>query len=412
MPVLSENAFWEEVGMRAVGLTSYGGAELGECFAAVRAVGDGGVDEWHECWNRMAQRLDDEGRMAANQGRLTSARDALFRASTYYRTSYVPLYGDPVDERLRISFEAESVAFAAAAELSADVATSGNIRPIEVPFEGGSLPGYLSAVDGSGQARATILQVNGYDSNVHEMYFSHAPAANARGFNWIGVDGPGQGRNLIRDGLTLRPDWENVVGPILDAIEPLDEVDRERIILVGWSLGGYLAPRAAAFHSPRLAALIADPGLFDQRDVVVNRLPLSDDQKLKFPDVDPSALDEMEAWLRSGQADPLLRWRLIQRGLWVNGKRNLFDYFSHLMEFRLSDVAGRITCPTLATMTEGDPLSAAAPRLIEAIKAPGEILEFTADEGASGHCEGLNRRLYHERVFNWIQRNVPGDGHV
>lgn len=407
MPVLSENAFWEEVGMRAVGLTGYGGAELGECIAAVAAVGDGGVDEWHDAWNSLAQRLDDEGRMAANQGRPASARDALFRASTYYRTSYVPLFGAPVDERLRISFEAECAAFAAAAEFSAQVDIAPTIRPLEVPFGEASLPGYLSTVDDSGRARPTTLQVNGYDSNVHEMYFSHAPAANARGYNWIGVDGPGQGRNLIRDGITLRPDWENVVGPILDAIEVLDEVDRERIILVGWSLGGFLAPRAAAFHSSRLAALIADPGLFDQRDNVINRLPLSDDQKRRFPDVDPSSLDEMESWLRSDQADPLLRWRLIQRGLWVNGARNLFEYFSQMVELRLSDVVGEITCPTLATMAEADPLSAAAPRLIEAIPAPGEVIEFTAAEGASGHCEGLNRRLYHERVFDWITRNVP-----
>lgn len=409
MPVLSENAFWEEVGMRAVGLTGYGGAELGECIAAVEAVGDGGVDHWHDAWSSLAQRLDDEGRMAANQGRPISARDALFRASTYYRTSYIPLYGRPVDERLRISFEAEQAAFSAAAELSLETPSGPRIRPLEVPFEEGSLPGYISAPDDSGRARATILQVNGYDSNVHEMYFSHAPAANARGYNWIGVDGPGQGRNLIRDGLTLRPDWENVVGPILDAIEVLDEVDRERIILVGWSLGGYLAPRAAAFHSARLAGLVADPGLFDQRDVVVNRLPLSDDQKLRFPDVDPSALDEMEAWLRSDEADPLLRWRLIQRGLWVNGAENVFDYFSRLMEFKISDVVGEITCPTLATMAERDPLSTAAPRLVEAIDAPGEVIEFAVAEGASGHCEGLNRRLYHERVFDWIERNVPGD---
>jgi len=409
MPVLSENAFWEEIGMRAVGLVGYGGADLGECLAAVEAVGDGGADRWHDAWSSLARRLDDEGRMAANQGRPTSARDALFRASTYYRASYIPLFGAPVDERLRISFEAESAAFAAAADLSAEVAASPTLRPLEVPFDGTTLPGYLSTADQSGRARATILQVNGYDSNVHEMYFSHGPAANARGYNWIGVDGPGQGRSLIRDGLTLRPDWENVLGPILDAIEPMDEVDRERIILVGWSLGGYLAPRAAAFHSSRLAALVADPGLFDQRDNVVNRLPLSDDQKRRFPDVDPSSLDEMERWLRSEESDPLLRWRVIQRGLWVNGADTVFDYFRRLLEFRLSDVVGEITCPTLATMAEGDPLSTAAPRLIEAIPAPGEVIEFTAAEGASGHCEGLNRRLYHERVFDWIERNVPGD---
>lgn len=409
MAVLSENAFWEEIGMRAVGLISYGGAEIGECLAAIEEVGDGGVDRWHDAWSMLAARLDSEGRMAANHDDATGARDTLFRASTYYRIAYMPLFGKPVDERLRISFDAETAAFAAAAELSPVRPGTRVLRPLEVPFESGSLPGYIATPDDSGRPRPTILQVNGYDSNIHEMYFSHGPAANERGYNWIGVDGPGQGRNLIRDGIPLRPDWENVLGPILDVVEELEAVDTERIILVGWSLGGFLAPRAAAFHSPRLAALIADPGLYDQRDNVIRRLPLSDNDKLAFPDVDPASLDQMEAWLRSDQADPLLNWRVIRRGLWINDADSVFEYFRKLVGFKLSDVVGEITCPTMATMSENDPLSASAPRLIEAISAPGELIEFKAAEGTGGHCQGLNRRLYHQRAFDWIARNVASD---
>jgi hypothetical protein len=48
------------------------------------------------------------------------------------------------------------------------------------------------------------------------MVFAHAPAALCRGYNCVLFDGPGQGRCLIRDGLTIRPDWENVVRPVID----------------------------------------------------------------------------------------------------------------------------------------------------------------------------------------------------
>ena len=401
MPMLSDNPMWEEMAARALALVDYGGAEIGECRAAVEATGDGGPDQWHDAWNTLAQHLDDAGRVSAVEGDPVSARDALLRASTYYRISYCPLFGSPVDERLRISFEAEEQAFASAADLGA-----GNLRPIEVPFEGGSLPGYIATPDGDPGPRPTILQVNGFDSNVHEMYFSNGPAATARGYNWIGVDGPGQGRNLIRDGLPLRPDWETVVGPILDRVEAMDEVDPGKIVLAGWSLGGFLAPRAAAFFSDRLAALVADPGQWDQRDAVVPGLPLSDEEKERFPEVDRSKIDELEQRVRNEDSDPMLRWRLIDRGLWVTGTETLFDFFARMCEFELSPVAGRIACPTLATINEGDPNSAGAPRLLDAISGSGKLVRFTGAEGAGGHCEGLARRLYHDRVFDWLARTV------
>jgi len=398
-PLLSENDVWEETGSRALALTAYGGAEIGECQAAVEAVGDGGTAQWHDAWNTLAQRLDDQGRVSAVEGDPVSARDSLLRASTYYRVSYSPLFGSPVDERLRISFEAEERAFAGAASLD-----PGNLRPLEIPFEGGSLPAYLSTADDAGVQRPTILQVNGYDSNVHEMYFSNGPAANARGYNWIGFDGPGQGRCLVRDGLHMRPDWESVLGPVLDFVEGLDEVASDGIVLLGWSLGGYLAPRAAAFHSERLAALVADPGQWDLDKQAIESLALSDEEKHRFPDIDRSSLDGMERFLRGGDAPPMSKWRLIDRGLWVDGTESVFDYFANMTRYELSPVASGIRCPTFATAEEG--ASEAAENLIAAISGPGHVETFAASAGAAGHCEGLARRLFHERLYDWLSRTI------
>jgi hypothetical protein len=56
----------------------------------------------------------------------------------------------------------------------------------------------------------------------------------------------------------------------------------------------------------------------------VKSLPISDEDKARFPDINRSALDPMEGWLRQ-QAPPMLRWRLLQRALWVNGADSLFD---------------------------------------------------------------------------------------
>ena len=135
-----------------------------------------------------------------------SAREAYLRASNYYRTSYLPLYGKPVDPRLVEAFERETDSFQKAARLF-----SAPIEVLEIPFEGGSLPAYFVKVDNSRKPRPMILQTNGYDSTIQEMYFAHATAAIRRGYNFLCFDGPGQGRNLIRDGIPIRPEWENVV---------------------------------------------------------------------------------------------------------------------------------------------------------------------------------------------------------
>ena len=102
-----------------------------------------------------------------------------------------------------------------------------------------------------------------------------------------------------------------------------------------------------------------------------------------------------------------MRWRLIQRGLWVHGAQSLFEYFADLTRFELSPVAAEIRCPTLLTQAEGDPLAAGAPALFEALTVQRKALvRFTAGEGAAGHCEGAARRLYHQRVFDWLDETL------
>lgn len=400
MPLLSENPMWEAFGQRALLTTGAGGADFGECLAAVRAVGeDGDAGDWHRAWSEAGERVAAGAEESASKGHGISAHEAYLRASTYHRTAYAPLFGAPVDPRLTAAFECDAECFRRGAELA-----SFPLEAFEIEAEFGSMPAYVARPDDSGEPRPTIVQTDGYDGNVHEMFFSTAPAALRRGYNWVGFDGPGQGRCLIRDGLPLRPDWENVVRPAIDAVLELPAVAPDRVVLAGWSLGGFLAPRAAAFEH-RLAALVADPGQWDLGPPAVALLPLSDADKEAFPDIDPEKLAPMEKWLAE-EAEPLMRWRLAQRGLWVHGVDSLFELFKALNEFELSSVAGQISCPTLVTMAEGDPMAAGAPQLHEAIDAPKRLLKFSAAEGAGGHCEAMARSLYHQRVFDWLDETL------
>ena len=60
----------------------------------------------------------------------------------------------------------------------------------------------------------------------------------------------------------FRPDWENLVGPVLDCASTLPGVDGERVALGGLSMGEPLAPHAAAFEH-RLAAVMTVDGVYD-----------------------------------------------------------------------------------------------------------------------------------------------------
>ena len=129
-----------------------------------------------------------------------------------------------------------------------------------------------SAPVGGQEPRATVILTGGYDGTAEELYFFNGAAALARGYHVLAFDGPGQGAALLQQGLVLRPDWENVVTPVLDYLLSRPGVDAGKIALIGLSLGGYLAPRAASAEH-RLAACIADCGSYDLFDSALERIP-------------------------------------------------------------------------------------------------------------------------------------------
>jgi Prolyl oligopeptidase family len=85
-------------------------------------------------------------------------------------------------------------------------------------------------------------------------------------------DGPGQDAALIEHKLVLRPDWEAVLTPVLDAMLARPDVDPRRIGVIGTGEGGYLVLRALCFEH-RFAAAVADPGILDLSECWAELLP-------------------------------------------------------------------------------------------------------------------------------------------
>ncbi|MGA5036997.1 alpha/beta hydrolase family protein [Streptomyces capoamus] len=112
--------------------------------------------------------------------------------------------------------------------------------------------GFTGWLRGPADAPGTVIVVPGLDS-AKEEFLDLASALLARGLAVFAMDGPGQG--VLAATTTLRPEYEQVVGRVVDALGVT------RIGLAGLSLGGYFAARTAALE-PRVAAVATVSGPF------------------------------------------------------------------------------------------------------------------------------------------------------
>jgi len=124
-------------------------------------------------------------------------------------------------------------------------------------------------------SRPTLIAHGGFDSTLEELYTFAAAPALERGYNCLTFEGPGQGEVIRTQQIPFKYDWEKVVTPIVDyALTRPDEVDPKRIALMGFSMGGYLAARPAAFEH-RIGACILNDGVFDGYDAFASSFPKS-----------------------------------------------------------------------------------------------------------------------------------------
>src|SRR5262245_41338363 len=306
---------------RAFGAVEYGGALFGEVLAAASRITPGDYDSWYEAYNGFADRIAKEAADQLARGHRVSARDGLLRAATYYQASEFFLHGDPKDPRIARAYRLSTDCYHQCARLHDPV-----IEPVEIPYEKTTLPGYFHHADRANAPRPTLIMHTGFDGSAEEMHFSGARAGVERGYNVLAFDGPGQYGPLHREGLVFRPDWEKVITPVVDFALKQPGVDPKKIAYMGISLGGVLAPRAAAFEK-RIAALVANDGLYDYGAVhrAAARVPAdkSDafDASLRAehaPEVDRA----LEAAMK---ASPVSRWA-ITHGMYCTGAKTPRGY--------------------------------------------------------------------------------------
>jgi pimeloyl-ACP methyl ester carboxylesterase len=395
--------------VRALAYVRSGGAEIGECVETARRITRTDGELWYREWRATAERAEQAAWRSADAGDVPGARDAFLRASNYYRTAGLFLMGAPVDDRFRYTAGKQTETFRAGAARFASPP-----EVLRIPYEGTTLPGYFFRAGDDGAPRPTVVLTNGYDGTVEELYFANGAAALERGYHVLAFDGPGQGSVILDQGIPFRPDWEHVVTPVIDAAVARPEVDAAKIVLIGWSFGGYTAPRAASGEH-RLAGCVADSGPYDLHDALLARIPgvlgrgLADGSRV--------ARTVLGKALESTMRKPSAGWAL-RRSLWVHGVDGPMAYVDLMAEYSMKGREHLVRCPTFVCRTAGDDLSVGATTLADRLACPTEYVEFGPDDDVTGHCEMTGRAVFHQRLFRWLDdvlddvlEDVPtGDG--
>jgi dienelactone hydrolase len=398
---LFPDALHQEFATWALGFAPFGGADVGEVVAIAARVRPGDDDSFFEEWSKAAAIHLDAATSAESRGRRHTAHAEGLQAACLYGVAMHVVYGAPVDPRMQSAFAEQSRAFELAMRTRPSPA-----EPLAIPSEDGSLPAYFVPASGvpAGARRPLVIATNGYDATMPDMYLAMAVSATARGFHCLLFDGPGQGAMLVERGIPLRPDWESVVTPVVDAALDRSDVDPQGIVLQGWSLGGYLALRAASGET-RLAALIADPGGLGMKSglpEIGKMLGLSAAATAELPEISDADADKA---MRTIAADRSLEWSVGKRGFWVGGVGSFAELLRSFATYTLEGRFDAIRCPTLLTRAEGDPLSAQSDVLAKKLACPTTVIEFTSAEGAGDHCELLNRSLANRRIYDWLERH-------
>ena len=208
-------------------------------------------DQWCAAWSARAAHHEELGRAALKRNHKLTAGECLQRAGVYYHfASFLFVHDGPQMKAAHMK------------GVACRQAALPFLRPpgerVEIPYQGKTLPGILRKPAGIDRPPVVVMAV-GLDSTKEEGDAYEAPFL-ARGMATLIFDGPGQGESQYD--LAIRGDYEVPVRAVIDYVESRNDLDAGRVGMWGVSLGGYYAPRAAAFDK-RIKACVALGGPFN-----------------------------------------------------------------------------------------------------------------------------------------------------
>ncbi len=310
-------------------------------------------DDWCAAWSRRAAVHEELGRSSLKENFRLTAGEHLVRAAIYYHFAKFVFVQD-LDQMRAAHMKAVECYRDGVALLEPWPG-----KRVAIPFEGKTIFGVLR---GAGrEPKPVLVMAPGLDSTKEELHAYEEPFL-ARGMATLAIDGPGQGEAEYE--IPICGDYERAAKAVCDWIETRKDLDASRMAIWGVSLGGYYAPRAAAYEK-RFKACIALSGPFEW-DKIWDTLP---DLTRETFRVRSHASSEKEA-------------REKAKGL------------------SMADAAKRIRCPIFIVAGRQDRLvpAADAERLARSVAGPVELL--VVEDG--GHNANNRPYRYRSRTADWL----------
>ena len=389
------NFLWSNAALACKGMAPYGVVAMDEIdrIAERLKTRQGEPQAWQEEWCAMAAQVEKTADNATALGNDRTAGNYYLRAGNYYYTGerFIP----PGEVKAAVGRKAYRC-FQAGLSRSYS-----NLEFVEVPYqdpawngvtppEGDArrdttLPALFMKAPGVSSRAPTVVIFNGMD-NCKEMSVIFAGLEFAkRGMHTLAIDGPGQGETLRFRGIPSRYDYEVPGKAAYDYVAQRADVDPARVVIMGYSFGGYYAGRIAAFEQ-RYAAGVAMTAL--HWDLAAWQIRIKEKAQAEGNKVAQSNFQFQ----------------------WVVGAADADAGIEVAKRFTLKDVAQQITMPFLVTHGANDRVVPAenAQKLFDAIGSKRKTLRvFTAEDGGAEHAHVDNRQVGVDFVADWIAANLP-----
>ena len=370
---------WSHGVLIGLNAAPWGGAEIGEVNRVGLRLKDHIGDDraWFREWAREAETVENAGREHLAAGRRMTGAQYLLRAANYYHVG--ERFLQPKSEGLAAYKRGVDCFRDAVRELPRP-----RVEHVEIPFEGTSLPALLVHAERPARSRKRVPAMvffDGFDVTKEIQYLKGVPDLAARGVACLIVDGPGNGESVRFRGQYLRHDTESYATAAYEWLAARPEINPRKIGVMAISLGGYYAPRAAAFEK-RFACCIAWGAQWDYWQI----------WKSRFDRLDAGGVPSLS-----------VPWRHL---LWIFNVETRDEAMKKLENFRLDGVVQKIRCPFLLLHGEGDeqiPL-ALAQQCFDAVGSRNKTLKvFTREEGGYHHCQIDNVSVGVAYMWDWVE---------
>lgn len=408
---MTSDEILDEVLLFYLGEAWQGLSDINECLETVGRVDSKDPESWSREWKKTAERLERTGRKKKEQGHFLSAGEYLLRASTYYRAS-MHRHMHPDNAEIKDMTKREVECFIDSQQL-----LHAPMEVVKIPFAGIELTGYFYTAGGSAPGAAagegrfpreapaspaapTLIVHQGRDAWAEDCVYL-AREAVRRGYHCLLIDGPGNGQTLRLHDLPFRPDWESFVTPVVDYLLARPEADPGGIMLMGLSMGGYLAGRAAAFE-PRLRICIANPGVLDWGEVFMGKLAEYSPAMLKIHEKSPKALNTTARVV--GTLSPFLMWGLTDT-MWKHGTDTPAALLADMRRYTNRETAKNIRAATLVIDAEFEAYGQGRD-FYDALECKKDYMLFTEEEAAPLHVQTGSLAVSSQRIFDWIDTEL------